>query len=144
MMMRCVTFFVDELLWMVAWGSYQLSFGLFFTWLVFTLMGRLRLLQAAILTIGSYAFAIVTYFAFVSCLFVNFFQWKFIGGGLPNVSSAVDASLYLAGILSVLQCLFFYIIHCWRSFFVMYFFMLALVSNIAAAVCASFLIRLTF
>ena len=144
MVAQCVTFFVDELLWMVSWGSYQLSFGLVFTWLLFILMGRLPLFQATVLTMGSYAFAIVTYFAIVSCLFVNYFQWKFIGGGVPNVASPLDASLYLGGILSVLQCLFYLIINYWRPFFVLHFFMLSLMSNIAAAFCASFFIRLTF
>lgn len=144
MTMKIVTFFVDELLWMVTWGSYQLSFGLVFTWFLFILMGRMRLLPALVLTVGSYAFAILTYFGFVSCLFINFFHWKFIGGSAPNVANALDASLYLGGILSVMQCLFYLIINYWRPFFVTHFFMLSLVSNIAAAICASFLIRITF
>lgn len=103
MVMRVVTFFVDELLWMMTWGSYQLTLGLIFTWFFFTLMGRLRMLPALFLTIGSYAFAIVVYFVFVSILLINFFEWKFVGGGTPSVYNALDASLILGGILSVLQ-----------------------------------------
>jgi len=143
MLIRCVNFFVDELLWMVAWGSYQLSLGLVFTWLLFMVMGRLRPLSALVLTAGSYAFAIVTYFMFVSMLFVNFFQWKFIGGGAPNVSNALDASLMLGGIISVLQYFFYVLINYWRPFFVTHFFVLSLISNIIAAFCASFFIRFT-
>lgn len=144
MLMRCVTFYVDELLWMMTWGWYQLTLGLVFTWFIFILMGRMRLMPALFLTIGSYAFAIVTYFGFVACLLINFFQWKFIGGGVPNVYSPLDASLILGGILSVLQCLFYSIINYWRPFFVVHFFILSLVSNLLAAFCASFFIRLTF
>lgn len=144
MVIRCVSFLIDELLWMVAWGSYQLSFGLIFTWFLFILMGRMRLLPAFILTVGSYAFAIVVYFGLVTSLFVYCFQWKFIGGGVPNVANVLDASLYLGGILSVLQSLFYLIINYWRPFFVAHFCVLSLVANLVAALCASFFIRITF
>ena len=144
MVMRCVTFFVDELLWMMTWGCYQLTLGLIFSWFLFILMGRMRMLPALFLAVGSYAFAVGTYFAFVSVLLINFFQWKFVGGGMPNVYSPLDASLLLGGILSVLQCLFYMIINYWRPFFVTHFFILSLISNLAAAACASFFIKLTF
>ena len=101
------------------------------------------MLPAMFLTVGSYAFAVGTYFFLVSVLLVNFFQWKFIGGGMPNVYSPLDASLLLGGILSVLQCVFYMIINYWRPFFVTHFFILSLVSNLAAAACAAFFIRLT-
>lgn len=139
--MRCVTFFVDELLWMIAWGWYQLAFGVVISWFMFMLMGRMRFFPALFLTIGSYAFAIVVYFVFVSCLLINFFQWKFIGGGVPNVYSPLEASLILGGILALLQLLFYTIINYWRSFFIFHFFMLSLVSNLVAAYCASFFIK---
>jgi hypothetical protein len=142
--MRCVSFFVDELLWMIAWGWYQLTFGLIISWFMFILMGRMRMLPALFLTIGSYAFAMVTYFGFVSVLLVNFFQWKFVGGGVPNVYNPLDASLILGGILSVLQGVFYLIINYWRPFFVMHFFILSLISNLLAALCGSFFIKLTF
>ncbi|SRR6266404_6123063 len=144
MIMRCVTFFVDELLWMMTWGSYQLTLGVIFTWFMFILMGRLRLFPALLLTFGSYAFAVLTYFVSVSCLLIHFFQWKFIGGGVPNVYNPLDASLILGGILSVLQLLFYLIINYWRPFPVVHFFVLSLISNLAAAACGSFLIRITF
>lgn len=144
MLMRCVTFFVDELLWMLTWGWYQLTLGLVFTWFMFILMGRMRIIHALFLTAGSYAFAIVTYFGFVACLLINFFQWKFIGGGMPNVSNPLDASLFLGGILSVLQGLFYCIINYWRPFFVAHFFILSLMSNLLAALCASFFLKLSF
>ncbi len=144
MLMRMVTFFVDELLWMMTWGSYQLTLGLIFSWFFFMLMGRLRMLPALFLTIGSYAFSIVLYFVFVSVLLINFFEWKFIGGGMPSVYNALDAALILGGILSVLQCLFFAIISFWRQFPVVHFFILSLISNLLAAGCASFFIKITF
>jgi len=144
MLIRSVTFFVDELLWMMTWGWYQLTLGLIFTWFMFILMGRMRLMPALFLTVGSYAFAIVTYFVFVSCLLIHFFQWKFIGGGTPNVYNPLDASLILGGILSLLQCLFYCIINYWRPFFVTHFFILSLVSNLLAAFCATFFIKLSF
>jgi len=144
MLMRCVTFFVDELLWLVAWGSYQLTLGVVFTWFLFILMGRMRLFSALLLTLGSYAFAILTYFGVVSVLVINFFQWKFIGGGVPNVYNPLDASLFLGGILSVLQLLFYMIINYWRPFHVVHFFVLSLISNLVAAGFGSFFIRVTF
>ena len=144
MIMRVVTFFVDELLWMMTWGSYQLTLGLIFSWFFFMLMGRLRMLPALFLIVGSYAFAIVVYFAFVSMLLINFFQWKFVGGGTPDVYNALDASLILGGILSVLQWMFYMIINIWRPFPVVHFFILSLISNLLAAGCASFFIKITF
>ncbi|HMK32375.1 MAG TPA: hypothetical protein VK431_01995, partial [Nitrosopumilaceae archaeon] len=72
MMMRCVTFLVDELLWMMTWGWYQIALGIVFSWFIFILMGRMRLLQALLLVISSYAFAIGTFFVFVSSLMINF------------------------------------------------------------------------
>ena len=144
MIMRCVTFFVDELLWMMTWGSYQLTLGIIFTWFMFILMARMRLFPALLLTLGSYAFAILTYFIFVSCLLIHFFQWKFIGGGVPNVYNPLDASLILGGILSVLQLVFYLIINYWRPFPVVHFFVLSLISNLVAAGCGSLFIRITF
>src|SRR5687768_15922429 len=101
--MRYVTFFVDELLWMMTWGWYQLTLGIVITWFAFMLIAKMRFFPALLLTLGSYAFAILSYFCFVACLLINFFQWRFIAGGIPNVYNALDASLILAGILSVLQ-----------------------------------------
>ena len=144
MLMRCVTFFIDELLWMMAWGWYQIALGLVFTWFIFILMGRMRLLPALFLTIGSYAFAIVTYFGFVSCLLINFFQWKFIGGGVPNVYNPLEASLILGGILAIFQGFFYCIINYWRPFLIVHFFTLSLGANLLAAFCASFFIKVSF
>jgi hypothetical protein len=144
MLMRVVTFFVDELLWMMTWGSYQLTLGLIFSWFFFMLMGRLRMLPALFLTVGSYAFAILVYFVFVAILLINFFELKFLGGSMPSVYNALDAALILGGILSVLQCLFFAIISYWRPFPVVHFFILALISNLLAAGAASFFIKITF
>ena len=144
MLMHGVTFFVDELLWLMTWGWYQLALGVVFTWFMFVLMGRMKLLSALLLTIGSYAFAIFVYFIFVTCILINFFQWKFLAGGQPNVYGAFNASLILACILSVFQCLFYYLINYRRRFYVIYFFILSLISNILAAVCSSFFIKLSF
>lgn len=142
--MRGVTFFVDELLWLMTWGWYQLALGVVFTWFIFILMGRMKLLPALLLTIGSYAFAIFGYFIFVSCLLINFFQWKFLAGGQPDVYSVVNASLILACIVSLFQCLSYCLIKYNRPFYVMYFFVLSLISNVLAALCSSFFIKLTF
>lgn len=142
--MRCVTFFVDELLWMITWGWYQIALGIIISWFMFILMGRMRLLPALFLTIGSYAFAIVTYFVFVSCLLINFFQWKFISGGMPNVYNGIDASLLLGGIFSLLQGLFYCIINNFRSFFIAHFFILSLISNLLAALCAALFLKISF
>jgi hypothetical protein len=142
--MHGVTFFVDELLWLMTWGWYQLALGVVFTWFMFVLMGRMKLLSALLLTIGSYAFAIFIYFIFVTCILINFFQWKFLAGGQPDVYSAFNASLILACILSVFQCLSYCLIKYNRPFDVIYFFALSLISNILAALCSSFFIKLTF
>lgn len=144
MISKCVSFFVDELLWMITWGWYQLTFGLIISWFMFILLGRMKFLPALFLTVGSYAFAIVTYFGFVSVLLINFFQWKFVGGGVPDVYSPLDASLILGGILSVLQCMFYLVINYWRPFFVTHFVILSLISNLTAAFLGSFFIKLTF
>ena len=144
MLMHSVTFFVDELLWMMTWGWYQLALGIVFSWFMFILMGRMRMLNALILIVSSYAFAVFVYFIVVSALLINFFQWKFIGGGTPNVYSSLDASLILGGILSVLQYIFYLIINHWRPFYVVHFFVLSLISNLGAAFCASLFLKLTF
>ena len=144
MLMRCVTFFIDELLWMMTWGWYQIALGLVFTWFIFMLMGRMRFLPALFLAIGSYAFAIVAYFGFAACLLINFFQWKFIGGGVPNVYNPLDASLILGGILALFQCIFYCIINYWRPFFISHFFILSLGANLLGAFCASFFIKISF
>ena len=144
MMMRLATFFVDELLWMMTWGSYQIAFGLIFTWFLFILMGRMRLLRAFILTIGSYACALMTYFALVSCFFIYCFQWEFIAGRAPDVFNVLYASVYLGIILSVMQLPFFLIMSYWRRLSVPYFFIISLLSNLAAALCASMILRIKF
>lgn len=142
MIMRTVSFLVDELLWMLTWGWYQLSLGLIFSWLLFVCFGRMRAIPAAVLVIGSYAFAIFVYFAFVAGLFVHFFQWKFIAGETPKVFSPLDAALILGGIYSTLQFVFYSIISYWRPLPVARFFVLSLISNLAAAFFASFFIKI--
>ncbi|HSC25568.1 MAG TPA: hypothetical protein VLB80_05140 [Candidatus Babeliales bacterium] len=144
MIIRCSNFFVDEFLWMLTWGWYQLTLGLIFTWFIFILMGRMRLLSAFVLTISSYAFAITAYFGLVFCFIINFFQWEFVSGGIPNVYSPFYASLIFAVILSVMQYFFYCIIGYWKIFFASQFFILSLVSNILAALCSSYFIKLTF
>lgn len=144
MVVKYVTFFVDELLWMLTWGWYQLAIALIITWFMFILMGRMNFIAALFLTIGSYIFAVLAYFVFVSCLLINFFQWKFVTHSTQNVYNPLDACLALGGILSLLQGLFYCIINYFRSFFIIHFFVLSLMSNLLAAICASFFIKLSF
>jgi len=129
---------------MMTWGWYQITLGMIISWFMFMLVGRMRIFPALILTLGSYAFAILIYFVFTGYLLINFFQWKFIGGSTPNVYNSFDASLMLAGILSVLQYGFYIIISYCRAFYAIHFFVLSLVSNIVAALCSSFFIKVIF
>lgn len=144
MLINFVTFFVDELFWMMTWGWYQLTLGIVISWFMFMLVGRMKILPALILTLGSYSFAVFMYCLFTGYLLINFFQWKFIGGLMPNVYNALDASLILAGIFSLLQLLFYAIINYIRPFLIKYFFILSLISNTIAAFCASLFIKITF
>lgn len=137
-----VNFFVDELLWMLTWGWYQLSLSFIFSWMLFVFIGRIRTMPAIFLVTGSYAFAIFTYFIFVAGLFIYFFQWRFVGGELPNVLNPLDASLFLGGIYAVLQSVFFLIINRWHRLSVSKFFILSLISNLSAAFFASFFIKI--
>jgi len=141
MLMQCVDFFIDELIWMVAWGWYQLIFGIIISWLMFIFLGRMRFLPALFFVLSSYMFAVVIYFGFVSCILINFFEWKFVPGQLPNVYSPLDASLILGSILSVLQLFFYVIVNYWRPLLIINFFMLSLISNLLAAYCSSFFIK---
>jgi hypothetical protein len=144
MMMRLVTFLVDELLWMISWGWYQLSLGLIFSWMLLVFIGRMRTIPAIFLTVGSYAFAIVVYFIIVAGFFINFFRWEFIAGNAPNVLAPLDASLALGGIYAVLQCIFYCIINHWCRLYVVRLFVLSLMSNLAAAFFASLFIKMNF
>lgn len=144
MVIKCVNFCIDELLWMLAWGWYQLALGILLTWLAYIFCGKIRMLPAFILALGAYGFSIFFYFSFVAGLFIHYFQLSFVGGDMPHVYSPLQASLILGIIYSVLQLFFYSIINCWRTFPVMYFFLLSLICNICAALLASSFIKITF
>jgi hypothetical protein len=144
MMVGCVNFCIDELLWMLSWGWYQLALGICFMWFLYIFIGRMKIIPALILTLGAYAFAIVVYFSFVAGLFVNYLQWRFVAGGVPHVFGPLYASLFLGLIYSVLQLLFYCIISYWRNVFVARLFVFSLLSNIAAALVASCFIKVIF
>ena len=144
MIAYCVSFCVDELLWMLSWGWYQLALGICFMWLLYVFIGRMKMIPALVLTLGAYAFAMVVYFSFVAGFFVNYLQWQFVAGGTPRVFGPLYASLFLGLIYSVLQLLFYFIISYWRNIFVARLFVFSLLSNIAAALVASCFIKVVF
>lgn len=144
MMTECISFCVDELLWMLAWGWYQLAFGVLLSWLAYIFLGHIKMMPAMILALSSYAFAMFVYFAFVSGLFVHHFQWKFMAGNAPRIYSPLYASLILSMIYSVLQLFFYCIINYWRKMSLFFFFVISLVCNVLAALLASSFIKITF
>lgn len=144
MMTECVSFCVDQLLWMLAWGWYQLVFGVLLSWMAYIFLGRIKMMPAMILALGSYAFAMFVYFAFVAGLFVHYFQWKFAVDSMPRVYSPLYASLILSVIYSILQLFFYCIINYWRKMSLFFFFVISLVCNIVAALLASSFIKITF
>jgi len=102
------------------------------------------MVPALVLALGAYAFSIFVYFSCVAGLFINYFQLKFVAGGMPHVYSPLHASLLLGIIYSALQLCFYCIINYWRKFSVLYFFVLSLVCNTLAALLASCFIKITF
>lgn len=144
MVIKCVNFCIDELLWMLAWGWYQLALGILLTWLAYVFCGKIRALPAFILALGAYGFSVFFYFSFVAGLFVHYFQLSFVAGSMPHVYSPLYASLLLGIIYSVLQLFFYCIINYWRKLSVMYFFVLSLLCNICAALLASSFINIVF
>ena len=144
MIVNCLNFCIDELLWMLAWGWYQLAFGILFTWLAYVFFGKIKMLPAFILVLGAYGFSIVIYFSCVAGLFVNYFQMSFVAGGMPHVYGPLQASLMLGMIYSILQLFFYCIINYWRKLSVVYFFLLSLVCNTLAALLAASFIKITF
>lgn len=141
MITRIIDFLINELLWSLTWGKFQVSLSFILSWMLFVFIGKLRTLPAIVVTITSYLFAILTYTAFVAMLFVNFFKWRYIEGG-SYVASPVHASLSLGIIYSVLQGLFYLIISKRYRFSALLFFFLSLVSNIVSALIASYFIQL--
>ena len=144
MKIDCVTFCVDELLWMLSWGWYQLAFGIFFLWFLCTFIMRMKMISALALTLGSYAFAMFCYIAFVAGVFIHYLQWKFVAGQAPHVFSPLYASLFLGLIYSVLQLIFYYALCYWRNIMVLRLFVLSLLSNSMAALVASCFIKVVF
>lgn len=144
MVIQCANFCVDELLWMLAWGWYQLALGILFTWLAYMFFGKIRMLSAFVLALGAYGFSVFFYFSFVAGLFIHYFQLNFVAGGMPHVYSPLYASLLLGIIYSFLQLFFYCIINYWRKLSVMYFFVLSLICNTLAALLASSFIKITF
>jgi len=144
MVQKCITFCVDEFLWMLSWGWYQLLFGICFMWFLSVFIGRMKTIQALLLTLAAYAFAILIYFVFVAGFLINYFQWQFVAGEMPLVFSPLYASLFLGLIYSVLQLLFYWIFSYWRSIPIIQLFIFSLLSNIGAAIAASCLIKVVF
>src|SRR5579871_2177972 len=141
MIIDCVGFCVDELLWMLSWGWYQLFFGICFFWSFCTFVMRMKMGPALVLTLGSYAFAMFVYFACVAGLFITYFQWQFIAGNVPNVYTPLSAALFLGVIYSTLQLLFFWLITHWCQRSVMQLFIYSVVSNGLGALLASYFIK---
>ena len=141
MITHIIDFLVNELLWSLTWGKFQISLSFIVSWMLFVFIGKLRTLPAIILTVTSYLFAILVYTAFVAVLFVNFFKWRYVEGG-GYVVTPLYASVSLGVIYALLQGLFYLIVSYRYRFSVIQFFSLSLVSNILSALIASYFIHL--
>ncbi len=137
-------FFVDELLWMLSWGWYQLIFGIIFMWSLHMMIRRMKTVSALVLTISSYAFSMFVYVMCVAGIFINYFQWEFIAERTPQVYNPLYASFFLGLIYSFLQLLFYFLLSFWRNTPVVRLFIISLLSNIAAALIASCFIKVVF
>lgn len=132
-----VSLLIDEMLWILTWGWYQLILSILITWILFVCVGRIKTLKALVITTTSYVCAITVYFLIVAGLFIAYFQWKFVPGNSPSVLNAPAASFTLGLIYSVLQTIFFYSIDKWNRFSYARLSLLALVSNMTAAFISS-------
>jgi len=63
MLINCIGFCINELLWMLSWGWYQLAFGLVSLWFLYVFVGRIRMIPAMVLACGAYGFSIFVYFS---------------------------------------------------------------------------------
>lgn len=138
MMTRIVGILIDELLWILTWGWWQLCASISFTWMVFVFAGRIKSIRALLLTIASYSFALITYCLIVASLFISYFKWKFIPGNATSVLNPSTAACLLGIIYTFLQMIFFYIIKKgWKHILVPRLTLLSFVSNMTAAFFSS-------
>lgn len=144
MITRIISILIDELLWILTWGWWQLAMSIISTWVLFVFIGRVKTIRALLLTTASYSFAIIIYFLFVIGLFITYFQWQFVPGNAPSVLNPPTASCILGIIYSLLQTLFFCIIQKgWGHISIFRFALLSFMSNMTSAFISSLFISFT-
>jgi len=143
MLANYIHFFINELLWMLGWGWYQLLCSVLFLWIAYIFIARIRTFNALLFAIASTVFAGIIYFCLVAGIFVYFFQWRFMNPRV-DVYTPLYASLFLGFIFSVLQLLFYIFINALRRIPIFLLFFISIISNSAAALFASCFIKIVF
>jgi hypothetical protein len=144
MMNYCVKVCIDQLLWILSWGWYQLLFGTLFSFISYLFLGRLKIVHAFLLSLAAYGFSLGIYLLVVAGVMITYCKVNYISEPEMCVYSPLCASLLLGLIYSFLQLLLFALINHWRKFRVVYFFGLSLLCNILAAFAASSCIKINF
>jgi len=103
-------FLVEEWLWSITWGWYQLAFGLICSTIIFIIHRRLKSLPALIVVAASYWSAFVLYLLCVmafSCYIIYSGQYSL------DIKSSFHSIILLAIVFTLLQILFLRIVHAW-------------------------------
>jgi len=144
MLTRTISILIDELLWILTWGWWQLVMSIILSWKLFVFIGRMKTVRALLLITASYSFALITYFLVVAGLFITYFKWRFIPGNAPSVLNPATASCMLGIIYSLLQTIFFCIIKKgWGHISISRLGLLSFVSNMTVAFISSLFVGFT-
>jgi len=140
---KIVSFFVNELLWMLSWGWHQLIFGVIFTFFLLIFVNSMRFLRTLFLVISSYTFAIGVYLFFVAWFCIDSTENNLLVSQMSSVYTPLQASIALAFIYSILQGIFYFLVNCtlFKMRFIR-FFIMTFLGNILAAFFSSFFIKL--
>ena len=141
---KIVSFFVNELLWILSWGWHQLIFGIIFTFFLLMFVSGMRFLRTLFLVVSSYTFAIGIYLFFVAWFCVDSTENNLLFSQISSVYTPLQASIALAFIYSILQGLFYFLVNytLFKMRFIR-FFIMTFLGNILAAFFSSFFIKLT-
>jgi hypothetical protein len=112
MLIRFISFFLDEWVWNMTWGWYQIMYSMVCTWLFFCVLGKIRMIPSLCMTFLSYAMTFIVY----TIIVVGISMWDVVTVHMsPYTLSTTTALLGLGGIYSVLQSIMMYGMRRWHT-----------------------------
>lgn len=113
MFTRVGNFFIDQWLWNITWDWYHIPITIFFMVLFFRFFLRINSIAAVLIALSSIGTALIVYTGFVVgvLMYIGKFAYQESLQGQSMVADPLHACVYVGLIYTVLQSIFFIVLH---------------------------------